>query len=78
MSNTINSETTFQGNLLNIIDINEGNTFNLNYNVENLTRGINFNSISQINLNQPSEAMQRIKNDNESSTTTTTKPILST
>lgn len=78
MSNTINSETTFQGNLLNIIDINEGNTFNLNYNVENLTRGINFNSISQINLNQPSEAMQRIKNDNATSTTTTTKPILST
>jgi hypothetical protein len=78
MSNTLNSETTFQGNLLNIIDINEGNTFNLNYSVENLTRGINFNSISQITLNQPSEAMQRIKNDNESSTTTTTKPILST
>ena len=78
MSNTINSETTFQGNLLNIIDINEGNTFNLNYNVENLTRGINFNSISQITLNQPSEAMQRINNDNATSTTTTTKPILST
>ncbi len=78
MSNTLNSETTFQGNLLNIIDINEGNTFNLNYNVENLTRGINFNSISQITLNQPSEAMQRINNDNVSSTTTTTKPILST
>ena len=78
MSNTLNSETTFQGNLLNIIDINEGNTFNLNYNVENLTRGINFNSISQITLNQPSEAMQRINNDNATSTTTTTKPILST
>ena len=81
MNNLTYSEITYQGNLLNIEYDNEeyNNHINItNNNHRNGTDGINFNSISQITLNQPTEAMQRIKIDNITSTTTDTKVIKST
>ena len=81
MNNLSYSEISDQGNLLNIEFDNDehNNNINLTNNtIINVTDGINFNSISQITLNQPSEAMQRIKFDNTSSTTTETKAIKST
>ena len=81
MNNLSYSEISYQGNLLNIEFDNDehNNNINLTNNtIRNVTDGINFNSISQITLNQPSEAMQRIKFDNTSSTTTDTKAIKST
>jgi hypothetical protein len=81
MNNLSYSEISYQGYLLNIEFDNDehNNNINLTNNtIRNVTDGINFNSISQITLNQPSEAMQRIKFDNTSSTTTDTKAIKST
>ena len=56
MNNLTYSEITYQGNLLNIEYDNEvyNNHINItNNNHRNGTDGINFNSISQITLNQP-------------------------